>query len=169
LVVQEERRYDPLRSHFDEGAAAFERPVIERLTSRLYRDTAFRRKVREAYDYRCAISGLRLRNGGGRPEVQAAHIRPVERSGSDSVRNGIALSGTLHWMFDRGLVSVGEDHAILVSHNKVPSEVVNRLIRPQGRLWLPEDQKNWPHPENLRWHRENVFGQVMGEGPTPWD
>jgi putative restriction endonuclease len=169
LVVQEERRYDPLRSHFDEGAAVFERPVIERLSSRLYRDTAFRRKVREAYDYRCAISGLRLRNGGGRPEVQAAHIRPVERSGSDSVRNGIALSGTLHWMFDRGLVSVGEDHAILVSHNKVPSEVVNRLIRPQGRLWLPEDQKNWPHPENLRWHRENVFGQVMGEGPTPWD
>jgi putative restriction endonuclease len=72
-------------------------------------------------------------------------------------------------MFDRGLVSVGEDHAILVSRNKVPSEVVNRLIRPQGRLWLPEDQKNWTHPENLRWHRENVFGQVMGEGPTPWD
>lgn len=168
LIAQEERRYDPPGHRLDEGAAIFERPVIERLTSRPYRDIAFRRKVREAYDYRCAVSGLRLRNGGGRPEVQAAHIRPVERQGSDSVRNGLALSGTLHWMFDRGLISVAEDQTILISRNKVPSEVVERLIRPQGRLWLPGDQRNWPHPENLRWHRENVFGQVVGDEPMPW-
>ncbi len=169
LVTQEEHRYDPPGLQMDDQAMPFERPVIERLTSRPYRDVAFRRKVREAYDYRCAVSGLRLRNGGGRPEVQAAHIRSVEKLGSDSVRNGLALSGTLHWMFDRGLISMAEDHRILVSRNKVPSEVVERLVRPQGRLWLPEDQRNWPHPENLRWHRENVFGQVMGDEPTPWE
>lgn len=168
LIAQEEQRYDPPGRHLNDGAMTFERPAIERLTSRLYRDVAFRRKVREAYDYRCTVSGLRLRNGGGRPEVQAAHIRPVERQGSDSVRNGLALSGTLHWMFDRGLISVAGDHMILVSRNKVPSEVVDRLIRPQGRLWLPQDQRNWPHPENLRWHRENIFGQVMADEPTPW-
>ncbi len=103
LEAVEARRYDPVRHEADDAALPVERPVIERLTSRPYRDVAFRRKVREAYDYRCAISGLRLRNGGGRPEVQAAHIRPVERLGSDAVRNGLALSGTLHWMFDRGL------------------------------------------------------------------
>lgn len=169
LVTQEERRYDPPGDQMAEPVVPFERPVIERLTSRPYRDVAFRRKVREAYDYRCTISGLRLRNGGGRPEVQAAHIRPVERQGSDSVRNGLALSGTLHWMFDRGLISVAEDHTVLVSRNKVPSEVVDRLIRPEGRLLLPKDQSHWPHPENLRWHREHIFGQVMGDEPTPWD
>jgi putative restriction endonuclease len=114
------------------------------------------------------MSGLSLRNGGGRPEVQAAHIRPVEARGSDSVRNGLALSGTLHWMFDRGLLSVAEDHTILVSRNKVPSEVVDRLIAPQGRLILPRDSRDWPHPENLRWHRENIFGQVAPDGATPW-
>jgi putative restriction endonuclease len=168
LVTQEERRYDPPGAQIAEPVVPFERPVIERLTSRPYRDVAFRRKVREAYDYRCTISGLRLRNGGGRPEVQAAHIRPVERQGSDSVRNGLALSGTLHWMFDRGLISVAEDHTVLVSRNKVPSEVVDRLIRPEGRLLLPKDHSHWPHPENLRWHRENIFGQVMGDEPTPW-
>ncbi len=150
-------------------ALPFERPVIERLTSRPYRDVAFRRKVRAAYDYRCAISGLRLRNGGGRPEVQAAHIRPVERQGSDAVRNGLALSGTLHWMFDRGLLSVAEGGLILVSRNKVPGEVVDRLIRPGGKLLLPADPQDWPHPENLRWHRENVFGQIGTEGPLPWE
>ena len=126
--------------------------------------------MREAYDYRCAMSGLRLRNGGGRPEVQAAHIIPVEQSGSDSVRNGLALSGTLHWMFDRGLISVAEDGAtILVSGNKVPGDVVDRLLSPDRRLIAPRDRRDAPHPGNLRWHRENVFGQVAMTGPAPWD
>lgn len=169
LIEQEERRYDkPTESLSDIAPVPFERPVIERLTSRPYRDVAFRRKVREAYSFRCAMSGLRLRNGGGRPEVQAAHIRPVENQGSDSVRNGLALSGTLHWMFDRGLISVAEDWSILVSRNKVPTDVVQRLIVPDGKLCLPTNQVDWPHPENIRWHREHVFGQVDLDGPAPW-
>lgn len=168
LIEQEEIRYEVERKEMDDVAAPFMRPVVERLTSRPYRDVAFRRKVREAYDYRCAISGLRLRNGGGRPEVQAAHIRPVEMKGSDFVHNGLALSGTLHWMFDRGLISVAQDHTILVSRNKVPADVVDRLIMPNGKLCLPENQRDWPHPENLRWHRENVFGQIISDDPAPW-
>ena len=167
LEAAEARRYDTTQA-MDDAPAPFDRPVIERLTSRPYRDIAFRRKVREAYDNRCAISGLRLRNGGGRPEVQAAHIRPVAHKGSDAVRNGLALSGTLHWMFDRGLVSVAEDRTILVSHNKVPSDVVTRLITPGGTLCLPRNPRNWPHPDNLRWHRENIFGQISVNDPSPW-
>ena len=164
----EETRYDPHPS-FDDGAVPFKRPVVERLTRRPYRDVAFRRKVREAYGYRCAMSGLMLRNGGGRPEVQAAHIRPVEVQGSDSVRNGLALSGTLHWMFDRGLVSVaGDNQTILISHNKVPSDVVGRLLVPGARLIPPADPRNAPHPENLRWHRENRFGRSEVTDPSPW-
>ena len=165
----EATRYDPEPTALDEGAEPFERPVLERLIRRPYREVAFRRKVREAYGYRCAMSGLKLRNGGGRPEVQAAHIRPVESQGSDAVRNGLALSGTLHWMFDRGLISVAEDcETILVSHNKVPGEVVGRLLAPEGKLVGPEDPRNAPHPENLRWHRENVFGRVLPGEQLPW-
>ena len=130
----------------------------EVLTSRAFRDAAFARMVKRAYRSRCAISGLELRNGGGRPEVQAAHIRPVKDGGPDVVRNGLALSGTLHWMFDRGLVAVAEDHRILVSHNKVPREVADRLIAPGQRLLLPDDPRDRPHPEYLRFHREEVFG-----------
>ena len=165
----EARRYDPQPAELAEGAQVFDRPVVERLTRRPYREAAFQRKVREAYGYRCAFSGLRLRNGGGRPEVQAAHIRPVARKGSDSVRNGLALSGTLHWMFDRGLISVAEDcETILVSRNKVPGDVVARLQPRDGKLLRPADPRNAPHPQNLRWHRENVFGQVMGAEPIDW-
>lgn len=169
LMEVEAARYDAPRPALADEAAVFDRPVLERLSRRAYRDVAFRRKVREAYGYRCAMSGLMLRNGGGRPEVQAAHIRPVERQGSDSVRNGLALSGTLHWMFDRGLISVADDsETILVSRNKVPVDVVERLLAPGGRLLKPQDPRNAPHPENLRWHRENVFGQVIAEEPAPW-
>lgn len=130
------------------------------LTSRPYRDQAFQRMVKRAYDSRCAISGLQLRNGGGRPEVQAAHIRPVKDKGPDIIRNGLALSGTLHWMFDRGLISVAEDHTILISHNKVPEDVAKRLIVPGQKLLLPKSKHDHPHPEYLRYHREHVFGQL---------
>jgi putative restriction endonuclease len=132
------------------------RPDI--LSSRPAREASFARMVKAAYGGRCAISGLDLRNGGGRAEVQAAHIRPVDHQGPDTVQNGLALSGTLHWMFDRGLISVAADHTILVSGNKVPQEARARLISPGGRLHLPANPRHHPHPEYLRWHRENRFG-----------
>ena len=86
------------------------------------------------------------------------------------MRNGFALSGTLHWMFDRGLISIADDReTILVSRNKVPGDVIDRLIRPSGRLLKPEYPHHLPHPENLRWHRENVFGQVLMDEASPWE
>ncbi|MFD1482182.1 HNH endonuclease [Paracoccus nototheniae] len=170
LEWAEAHRYDKHAAGLQEEQLVFQRPVLERLVRRKYRDVAFSRRVRDAYDYRCAMSGLHLRNGGGRPEVQAAHIRPVEMNGSDSVRNGLALSGTLHWMFDRGLISVAEDsETILVSQNKVPVDVVKRLLRSNGKLMRPTDPRHHPHPENLRWHRENVFGQGVSDGKLLWD
>jgi putative restriction endonuclease len=141
------------QASFDDGAGS--RPMIETALTRPFRDEAFRRQVRLAYDNRCAISGLKLINGGGRPEVQAAHIRPVASDGPDSVRNGIALSGTLHWMFDRGLISIDNDFRVLRA-NGVPEDVV-RLIRPEACLLLPDDETLRPHPSFLRFHRERVF------------
>ncbi|MEL6477521.1 MAG: HNH endonuclease [Pseudomonadota bacterium] len=150
--------------HFGEAAQQpfrgpdADRTIISTLINRPFRDAAFARQVKAAYGNRCAISGLSLRNGGGRPEVEAAHIRPVKDGGPDSVRNGLALSHTLHWMFDRGLISIAEDHSILISHNKVPDDTVARLILPQRRLLEPADHRCRPHPEYLRYHREEIFG-----------
>lgn len=143
-------------SHSPFDPAPFRREI---LTSRPAREAAFARCVKRAYRSRCAMSGLDLRNGGGRPEVEAAHIRPVAHGGPDWVRNGLALSGTLHWMFDRGLLSVADDLTILVSHNKVSLETVERLIAPTGVLDLPENPRDWPHPAFLAYHREHIFGQ----------
>lgn len=141
-----------------DGQASFAPDRRAVLTSRPARDAAFARMVRRAYGGRCAISGLRLRNGGGRAEVQAAHVRAVADGGPDVVRNGIALSGTVHWMFDRGLIRVADDHSLLVSHNKVDLPTVERLVNPRMRLMLDEvDPRHHPHPAYLQWHREKDY------------
>ena len=106
------------------------RERISYLSSRIVRDRIFRRTVLRVYGERCAITGLRLINGGGRAEVDAAHIRPVEKNGPDIVSNGLALSGTAHWMFDRGLISLADDLKILVSQRVNDQEGVQALISP---------------------------------------
>lgn len=97
--------------HEEQEPFTFEqtRERISYLSSRIVRDRVFRRTVLRAYGERCAMTGLRLINGGGRAEVDAAHIRPVQQNGPDIVSNGLALSGTAHWMFDRGAdLSLGQ-------------------------------------------------------------
>ena len=139
-----------------EESSEFERPIVERVIARPFRDAAFAVAVKAAYQETCAVTGLRIINGGGRAEVQAAHIRPVAEGGSDSVRNGIALSGTVHWMFDRGLISIDTDHAILVAKDKVPDTAL-RMIREERRLILPCRADALPNPAMLAFHREHVF------------
>ena len=139
-----------------DGQAMFERPIVERLVARPFRDAAFATAVKVAYENTCAVTGIKLINGGGRAEVQAAHIRPVASAGPDSVRNGLALSGTVHWMFDRGLISIGDDYSILMAKGHVP-EPVRWLINPDFRLKLPVRTEFHPHPNFLRFHREAVF------------
>jgi putative restriction endonuclease len=60
----------------EDPQAPFERPIVERLVARPFREAAFAASVKSAYSETCAMTGLRIINGGGRPEVQAAHIRP---------------------------------------------------------------------------------------------
>ena len=149
----------PPDTHIDDSDDVPEyvpRVIVEQILNRKFRDVAFRRHVRNAYDNRCAVTGLRLINGGGRPEVQAAHIRPVEADGPDTVRNGIALTGTAHWLFDRGLLTFGDDYRILLSPHGVPDDL-DKLIRPERQLLLPAQPAWRPHTTYLKWHRENRF------------
>jgi putative restriction endonuclease len=139
-------------------AETVDRLIEQMLVNRKIRDANFRLEVCRAYDDRCAVTGLRIINGGGRAEVQAAHIKPVAAGGPDVVRNGIALSATVHWLFDRHLISIDEDYRLLVSHNRVPSEL-RSLFRPEHEgLHLPRDRRLRPHPAFLAYHREMYAG-----------
>ena len=146
----------PSYGGFAEPPATFERPIVERVVARPFREAAFSGSIKAAYRDTCAFTGLKIVNGGGRSEVQAAHIRPVTASGPDSLRNGIALSGTVHWMFDRGLISIADNHELLFTKGKVPKQVLG-LLNPDRQLLAPSRPEQAPHPIFLRWHRENVF------------
>lgn len=136
--------------------AAYQRPIVERLVKRQFRDVAFRQAIRDAYDSTCAMTGLKIINGGGRPEVQAAHIQPVASNGPDYIQNGIALSATVHWMFDRGLVSIDDSFDILTADSLIPDQAA-QLLRSNRKLILPDKAEFRPHPAFLKHHRETVF------------
>ncbi len=129
-----------------------ERSLVASLVTRPVRERCFSRAVREAYHDSCALTGLRIINGGGRAEIEAAHVRSVEDDGPDSPRNGIALSRTVHWMFDRGLLALQDDGLILISSKGLPEQAV-RLLHPDRRARFPSDLRRRPHPQFLAYHR----------------
>lgn len=147
-MVQEDR----MPFLFDEA-----RERVTALVSRVVRDRVFRRIVLRAYDERCAVTGLKLINGGGSAEVEAAHIRPVEANGPDIVSNGLALSGTAHWMFDRGLISLDDDLRIIVSRQANDPDSIRSVINSSGRIIAPVRESDRPHLQFVRWHRHNCF------------
>lgn len=140
-----------------EGFVPSGRPDKTVLLERPFRDAAFSRIVRKAYESTCAMTGLKLVNGGGRCEIEAAHIKPVEADGPDSPRNGIALSRTIHWMFDKYFLSISDNGEILVAKKYVP-EPVRRLLNSDGRIKFPSSPAWQPHPAFLRYHRNKFKG-----------
>ena len=135
----------------------FEQDRVQMLTMRTIRDRIFRTRVLKAYDRRCAFTGLQFINGGGRAEVEAAHIKSVQDKGPDVVQNGLALSGTVHWMFDRGLLTVADNAQILLSNHINDVDGVRKILRPGGLAQFPDNPHEKPDPAFLRWHRENCF------------
>ena len=141
-----------------EPAEEYQRDIIQTVISRPVRDLTFKHRVREVYNSTCAVTGLHILNGGGRPEVEAAHIQPVGdgHNGPDSVRNGIALSRTVHWLFDRGMISLNNDYEIMTA-SKNTTEQTGGLVVPGRSINLPEDMRFAPHTQFLEYHRENIF------------
>lgn len=142
-----------------EERSVWEGPVdrATMLVNRTVRDRQFRKRVLDIYGARCALTGMKLINGGGRAETEAAHIMSVEAGGPDKVNNGIALSGTIHWMFDRGLISLSDAGDILLSREINDRESVERLIYPDRKARFPERADHRPDPRYLRWHRTECF------------
>jgi putative restriction endonuclease len=104
------------------------------------------------------MTGLNIANGGGSLEVEGAHIRPVAapHKGPDSIRNGIALSRTLHWLFDHGCVTVDDDMSILTARSRFPDKLKS-MLNADGKVLLPRVRENRPHRQFLKYHRDVIF------------
>lgn len=142
---------------FAEDPPQYKTDRRRQITQRPFRDVAFTRTIQKAYNNTCAMTGLKIINGGGRCEIEAAHIKPVENNGPDSPRNGIALSRTIHWMFDRHFLSISDSGEILIAKKHVPEPIL-RLLHPDGKIRFPSSPLWRPHPIFLEYHRQLFKG-----------
>lgn len=140
-----------------------------RVVDAVVRDARFRRSVMSAYDFKCAITGLEigtLPEGRATQLLDAAHIRPVGDRGSDSVTNGIALTPTVHRLFDEGFVSVkwNVDRLELIRSPHLEPRMIASpergtviVLETGAPLILPSSSTLWPSVEQVRYHQRQVF------------
>ena len=123
------------------------------------RDQGFRRAIVEAYDHRCAVSGIRILTADRHTAVEAAHIKPWNISHDDNPKNGLALSKLCHWAFEEGLITVSTEYVIRLSKELSTSyNSPGYLGTLEGRsIHLPEEAGLQPGPEYLAWHHEEKF------------
>jgi len=122
------------------------------------RSAAFRRVVLQAYDYRCAASGLRMVLDNTEALVEAAHIRPFFDSADDDPRNGLALTPNMHWAMDRNLIAPGPDYCWHVSRaldRRIPD--FRPLLELDGQPLLPPQwPRLLPRQDVLAWRLDRL-------------
>ncbi len=166
-VADREMDYPDRAEHESPASLAAER--AHRVVSVLERDAQFRRDVLGAYMRRCAISGFEIGTIAtyqARRILDAAHIRPVALQGPDHVTNGLALTPTLHRLFDEGLFTLRYSNRGL--ETRVSPRLERRMIEsPDGRFRLPLEDGLLvalpaaitlrPDPAQIGYHAREVF------------
>lgn len=110
----------------------------------------FRNSIISAYG-RCCVT-----NTAQSEIIEAAHIIPFSVSRDHGISNGLALRVDLHCLFDVGLMTISEEYRVIFSE-KVVDQAYLRLA--DVTIALPGDHAQWPSPEALRWHYQNVFNR----------
>jgi predicted restriction endonuclease len=128
--------------------------------SRQKRDAAFRSIVLANYGHTCAVTGQKF-HSPQHVEADGAHIIGKEVRGTDDPRNGIALSKSAHWAFDRGIFTISDQYEIIVNPKISSASVANFLTIELDRrkILLPRDPYYFPHPDALAWHKQERFDQ----------
>lgn len=144
-----------LRAAESQKAVLFsERKASISSVERKVRNVAFRSRLIEIYEGRCAISGRSLQKPTGGSGLDAAHIIPVEAGGSDDPRNGLLLSKDVHWAFDSGLIYIGASRETVIPDivRNIPS---NQFLRSLAGVKLadPDPAALRPDTAALEWHR----------------
>lgn len=146
----------------DEGRpttdAAFDGPTEATRSTVVRRaQSFFRRAVLTAYERRCCISGIAVKE-----LLVASHIIPWAESTADRVNpaNGLCLSRLHDGAFDKGLVTFDEQRRLVLS-KRLRAQLSNVVLREsferfEGQpLRLPT--RCVPEERFLAYHRDNCF------------
>jgi putative restriction endonuclease len=66
------------------------------------------------------------------------------------------LSGTVHWLFDRGLISIADDLSLIAPPKLIP-DALGGLVQHGRPLFTPRDETALPHRSFIEHHRNQVF------------
>jgi hypothetical protein len=143
--------------------------VIQITREAKLRNRAFKQAVKEAYDFKCAVCRMKIHSPTNmlQWEVEAVHIVPHSKNGKDDLLNGLALCRLHHWAFDVGWFTLEDNFNILAS-SKIKDlsaefgklgnyEFIRQLSSHDVRISLPSERDIYPHPNSIKWHRENIF------------
>lgn len=137
-VAEEQARYGP------------ERSIKPRLGQ-----GGFRVSVMDEYARRCAITGERTL-----PVLEAAHIQPYAKAGPHEICNGLLLRSDLHTLFDKGYLTITNEHRVEVSR-RIREEFSNgrEYYTLHGRelVALPQCVNDRPAKHFLEWHQDHCF------------
>lgn len=131
---------------------ALERVLRKRqAVERLVRERGFRLRVLSAYSWTCAVTGWSAPPNLSHALLDAAHWVAVKDGGGDGVRNGVALTPTVHRLLDGGVLGFAFEDGLWRLQRQQPLDGFN-LDGPGGRLELvhgqplvlPRDQRLWP-------------------------
>ena len=121
--------------------------------------TFFRNAVLSAYDQRCCITGISIKE-----LLIASHIKPWAVSDSATERtnpqNGICLNALHDRAFDYGLITVTPEYRIVVSkyvRDLYSSEVISDWFRKYDGALISAPCRFPPSKEFLEYHNENIF------------
>lgn len=132
--------------------------TIQESRVRLFQAT-FRENVLRAYDNRCAISGLPVKQ-----LLDAAHITPdSETDSSTDVTNGIALSRVHHRAYDSNLIGISPDLRIIVSEKimSIADGPMLDAIKSNNGRYLNEPKHRDARPDRERLARRfELFNRV---------
>lgn len=126
----------------------------------LFNANSFRDFIMFGYNNKCAVTGNVIRYENY-TNLEAAHIKPKSHGGLFLPNNGLALCRDLHWAFDKGFYTLSDDFKIIV-HPKTTSDYLKSFEGKQ--IYIPNNPFFIPDLENIRYHRENVYGLFLTTG-----
>ena len=83
------------------------------------------------YGYTCAVTGQRFYSPR-HVEADGAHIIGKDVRGTDDPRNGVALSRSAHWAFDRGIFTISDQYEVVVNPKVSAASVAEVRSRRNG-------------------------------------
>ena len=123
------------------------------------RDPAFRGKILEAYNYRCAVCGFDVRIGNTPIAIEASHIKWHQAGGPDTENNGLALCSLHHKLLDRGAFGLSNEFKVIVSDKANGHTGFQEwLMDFEGKeLSAPRKDIYMPDVKFAEWHIREVF------------